>query len=148
LAPFKVNVPLAAGESLEQNALAVKALNRKGIETELRAAVGARNCNLVNGSLVNVFMTNIIGFDHTCEFTRAEYQVLGPATEGEVSFFFDGQIVSDEGHVFHGLPVHGVLLQSLQNAYVNLPGGLRGIANYGWARILKTQSRVSDPEEG
>ena len=147
LAPFKVNVPLASGESLEENRLEVKALNRKGNEIELRAASGASDCNLVNGSLVNVFMTNIVGFDHACEFIRAEYQVLGPATEGEVSFFFDGQIVSDEGHVFHGLPVHGVLLQSLENRFINLPGDLRGIANYGWARILKTEHRVSDPEE-
>jgi hypothetical protein len=148
LPPFKVSVPLAAGESLQQNALRVKAVNRKGVETELKAASGARDCNLINGSLVNVFMTNVVGFGHTCEFIRAEFQVLGPATEGEVSFFFDGQIVSDEGHVFHGLPVHGVLLQSLGNRFINLPGGDRGIANYGWARILKTQHRVSDPEEG
>ena len=95
-----------------------------------------------------VFMTNITGFDHTCEFTRAEYQVLGPATEGELSFFFDGQIVSDEGHVYHGLPVHGVLLQSLENRFINLPGGVRAIANYGWARILKTEHRITDPEQG
>ena len=148
LAPFKVNIPLAPGESLEQNALTVKALNRKGDEIELKAASDARDCNLVNGSLVNVKMNGIFGFGKTCDFDKAEYQVFGPAIEGEVSFFFDGQIVSDEGHVFHGLPVHGVLLQSLANRFINLPGGLRGIANYGWARILKTQHRVSDPEEG
>ena len=147
LAPFKVHVPLASGESLEQNKLVVRALNRAGHKIEIKATLGARNCDLVNGSMVRVFMTNFINFDYTCDFVRAEFRVLGAAIEGELSFYFNGQIVSDEGHVFHGLPVHGVLRQKLENGFINLPGGVRGIASYGWARTLKTQHRVTDPEQ-
>ncbi|MDJ0653407.1 MAG: hypothetical protein QNJ40_04575 [Xanthomonadales bacterium] len=146
MAPFRVSVPPQAGESLQDNKIAVTAINRKGESFELAPFSNATNCDLINGTVSLVFMTSIIGFDYTCEYYRAEFRVATNAQEGEVKYSLQGEIQSDEGHVYKGLPVYGFVIQSLLNANIDLGGGQIGIANYGWIRALKSERVVTDPD--
>lgn len=144
-APFRVSLPRQAGEDPQANRVAVKATNRQGQAFDLAPFPGATNCDQLNGAVALVFMTSTIGFDQPCEYVRAEFRVPTNAVDGEVNYTLEGQIVSDEGHVYSGLPAAGFVFQALLNEQIDLGPGLRGVANYGWARALKVQRKVTDP---
>jgi hypothetical protein len=146
LDPFKVTVPTRSDENLRDNEVTIKSLDREGLERDLTTNPNATDCDLVNGSLAIVFMINQFGFDRTCEFVISEFRVPDNAQEGEVRLSFDGEIVSDEGHIYRGQPVFGLLLQTLQNQNLPLAGGIQQIANYSWVRSMKSDRSITDPE--
>ncbi len=145
LAPFQVSLPLAAGESLADNAIALSSIDREGRGFELLPFAGRSNCDLANGAVTTVAMSNTIGFTVPCSYTEAEFRVPSNAAEGQVRYQLSGEIVSDEGHVFSGLPIAGFVIQSISNDFLDLGPGVRGVANYGWARALKIERQVTDP---
>lgn len=145
LEPFKASLPLAPGETLADNIIAVSIIDREGRGFELQPFAGRANCDLANGAVSIIFKSNTIGFTEPCAYTRAEFRVPSNASEGEVRYQLSGELVSDEGDVYQGLPVAGFVIQSITNANIELRPGVEGIANYGWARALKLEREVSGP---
>ena len=79
-----------------------------------------------------VAVTNRFNFSRVCELGEAEIFVPDDGTRGQVSLQFTGELVSDEGEVFSGLPVVGYLLQD------TVGGSIAG-ANPVFARPAKRQ---------
>ncbi len=146
LAPFQTSLPLAAAENLEANAIEVTSVDREGRNFTLQPFSGRVNCDLANSAVTTVFMSNTIGFTQPCDYTEGEFRVPNNAMEGEVRYQLSGEIVSDEGHVFSGLPIAGFVIQSIRNTQIDVAPGVRGIADYGWARALKIERQVTDPQ--
>ncbi|MFK7956430.1 MAG: hypothetical protein AB8B96_10065 [Lysobacterales bacterium] len=145
LAPFRTSLPLAAEENLTSNVIGVTSVDREGRNFELQPFAGRTNCDLANGAVTTVSMSNTINFSQPCDYIESEFRVPDNAAEGEVRYQLSGEIISDEGHVFSGLPIAGFVIQSLRNERVEIAPGVRGIADYGWARALKIERQVSDP---
>ncbi len=145
LAPFTVSLPPADNETLEQNRLTVSSIDREGAAFDLQPFSGQANCDLANGAVTTVFLSRTIGFTQPCPYTQGIFRVPDNASEGEVRYQLDGEIVSDEGHVFSGLPIAGFVIQSIRNEQIDIRPGTVGVADYGWARALKIERQVTDP---
>ncbi len=141
--PFKETLPPADG-NLVENQVSVETVNREAQILDLLPPTNSQNCDQINGSLVFLTLTGILGFDFVCEFSEAQFEIKTGFSEGEVAIHFDGRIVSDEGHVFAGWPVYGAMLQILQNTSVPLPNGQTAIGSYSWARPMLSERRVTD----
>ncbi|MEM9183008.1 MAG: hypothetical protein AAGB27_07610 [Pseudomonadota bacterium] len=145
LAPFAVSLPVGTDESLDQNRLTVSSIDREGAAFDLQPFPGQTNCDLANGAVSTVFLSRTIGFTEPCPYTTGIFRVPDNASEGEVRYQLTGEIVSDEGHVFSGLPIAGFVIQSIRNEQIDIRPGTVGVADYGWARALKIERQVSDP---
>ncbi|MEM9531002.1 MAG: hypothetical protein AAGA23_08785 [Pseudomonadota bacterium] len=144
LAPFAVSLPAAGGENKQETEVKVQAQDREGRVFQLSPFAGRPDCNLAQATITTVFMTNTQPFTSPCPFTRAEFRVPNNAADGEVRYGLSGEIISDEGHVFRGLPIVGFVIQTITNNNVDLGNNRVGLANYGWARALKLERDVSD----
>ena len=136
VAPFSESSNLGLGPELIGEPVLAEALNALGETHALEPAGDAASCDHYNTAITPIALTNIVNFSHRCHAGQAELKIWARSTEAELSLLFSGQLTSDEGVVFSGLPVHGVLFQSVSDQPAD-PGVYH---SWGWSKPMQNGS--------
>ncbi|MDJ0653412.1 MAG: hypothetical protein QNJ40_04600 [Xanthomonadales bacterium] len=133
VAPFQTGTPRRAPDPTGADVLQGGAVDSTGRRFELFQSPGAMECDATESTVNGIALTNRLNFSRVCELGEAEIFLPDGSTRGEVTLQFSGQLVSDEGDVFSGLPVIGYLFQD------TVGGSITG-ANPVFARPVQRQT--------
>ena len=133
VAPFAAGSPLGVSVGLIGEPVLAEARNATGETHILEPARDTDLCDRYRTALTPILLTNIVNFSHSCDVGAAELRIWARSSQADLSLQFSGQMTSGEGVPFVGLPVQGLLFQSVRGVVVD--GGLR--RSWGWARPMQ-----------